>query len=29
MGEHIQYDFLYDNQFAELKRIRNDSKSFR
>ena len=19
MGEHIQYDFLYDNQFAELK----------
>ena len=21
MGEHIQYDFLYDNQFAELKRI--------
>ena len=20
MGEHIQYDFLYDNQFAELKK---------
>ena len=26
MGEHIQFDFLYDNHFAELKEV-NYSKS--
>ena len=28
MEDHIQYDFLYDNQFAETQRIRDATESF-